>query len=220
MDADLAAALLLVLVSVRGVQGTGLADVLAAVLDGAEDNLGAIPTREQVEEAARRLIRLGYAGGDGDDLVPTKTGQDVVRAARRVAPAARLQRIRQAILEGPESPDGSRSWELATETWDQARAEGAEMGRRTAADRLHIVEGLLRGIDLAEDIIRVSRASADADEIRRKLLAEPFGLSEIQANHVMGTPVRSFSEERRVGLLDEAQRLREQTVPSTAREAP
>jgi ParB-like chromosome segregation protein Spo0J len=207
MAADLDAALLMVLVSLSKVDGTGLVDVVEAVVGGAEEQLGRAPTREEFEESVIRLIGLGYVCDLADEIIATESGEALAQSKRRVAPASRLQRICEAMSEA--APSGRpASWVLPRETWERAVVAGGERRGSATSDRLHIIEGLLRGLDLAEDIIRIARDSVDTDEIRRRLIAAPFGFSEIQANHVMSTAVRSFSGETRTALEQEAEQLR------------
>jgi DNA gyrase subunit A len=56
---------------------------------------------------------------------------------------------------------------------------------RKARARAHIVEGLLRAIDMLDAIIAAIRASADRPAARVALQAEPFSFSEEQANHIL-----------------------------------
>jgi DNA gyrase subunit A len=56
---------------------------------------------------------------------------------------------------------------------------------RKAQARAHIVEGLLRAIDMLDAIIATIRASADRPAARTALQAEPFSFSEEQANHIL-----------------------------------
>ena len=56
---------------------------------------------------------------------------------------------------------------------------------RKALARAHIVEGLLRAIDMLDAIIAAIRASADRPAARLALQAEPFSFSEEQANHIL-----------------------------------
>src|SRR5580698_8328595 len=56
---------------------------------------------------------------------------------------------------------------------------------RQARDRAHIVEGLLRAIDMLDAVIATIRASDDRAEARSNLMAEPFSFSEDQANHIL-----------------------------------
>lgn len=206
MAQDLDAVLLMLLVSMSRADGARVVDVIEALLDGAGEELGRDPTRTEVEDSVARLIGAGYVRADGDRVVPSESGEALVRSSRRLAPESRLRRIREALEDAPPTTPGS--WVLPGETWDQGRLAARERHGRRTADRLHIVEGLLRALDLAEDIIRVSRGSVDPDAIRLALAREPFGFSEIQANHVLDAPVRSFSEETRASLEAEAERLR------------
>jgi DNA gyrase subunit A len=56
---------------------------------------------------------------------------------------------------------------------------------RRARDRAHIVEGLLRAIDMLDAVIATIRGSDDRAEARANLMAEPFMFSEDQANHIL-----------------------------------
>jgi DNA gyrase subunit A len=56
---------------------------------------------------------------------------------------------------------------------------------RKAQARAHIVEGLLRAIDMLDAIIAAIRASEDRPAARTALQAEPFSFSEEQANHIL-----------------------------------
>jgi DNA gyrase subunit A len=68
----------------------------------------------------------------------------------------------------------------------------AEVIRRRSEFRLdkaeareHIVEGLLKAIDMIDAIIALIRASEDRNEARAGLMGEGFEFSEIQANHIL-----------------------------------
>ena len=56
---------------------------------------------------------------------------------------------------------------------------------KRARDRAHIVEGLLRAIDMLDEVIATIRASEDRADARTNLMAEPFSFSENQANHIL-----------------------------------
>jgi DNA gyrase subunit A len=60
-----------------------------------------------------------------------------------------------------------------------------EFQLRKARARAHIVEGLLRAIDMLDAIIAAIRASADRPAARTALQVEPFSFSEEQANHIL-----------------------------------
>lgn len=85
-----------------------------------------------------------------------------------------------------------------------------------AEARLHIVEGLLRAIDKIDAIIKAIRASADRAEARTKLMAKPFGFTEIQANHILDLPLGRLTRLGREELDGERQEL-EATIKALKR---
>ena len=52
-------------------------------------------------------------------------------------------------------------------------------------NRAHIVEGLLRAIDMLDAVIAAIRNSDDREAARNALMASPFSFTEIQANHIL-----------------------------------
>lgn len=76
-----------------------------------------------------------------------------------------------------------------------------------ALDRSHIVEGLLRALDMLDAVIATIRGSQDADEARTALMASPFDFSEIQANHILDMPLRRLTGLERQKLVDEYDEL-------------
>lgn len=79
---------------------------------------------------------------------------------------------------------------------------------RKAADRAHIVEGLLRAIDLLDAVISLIRASQDRAEARSGLMAEAFGFSEVQANHILDMTLARLTRLGRSELEAEMAQLR------------
>jgi DNA gyrase subunit A len=67
-----------------------------------------------------------------------------------------------------------------------------EYHKRKAEERDHIVLGLLIALDHLDEVIKIIRASQDADEARSKLM-KTFKLSEIQANHILDMPLRRLT---------------------------
>jgi len=76
-----------------------------------------------------------------------------------------------------------------------------------ALDRSHIVEGLLRALDMLDAVIKTIRGSQDAEEARTALMAEPFEFSDIQANHILDMPLRRLTGLERQKLIDEYDEL-------------
>jgi DNA gyrase subunit A len=73
---------------------------------------------------------------------------------------------------------------------------------RKAEERDHIVQGLLIALQHLDAVIRIIRASHDADEARTKLMKQ-FKLSEIQANHILDMPLRRLTRLAREELEQE-----------------
>ncbi|MBW3669762.1 MAG: DNA gyrase subunit A, partial [Actinobacteria bacterium] len=61
----------------------------------------------------------------------------------------------------------------------------SEFRLKKARDRHHIVEGLLKALDMIDAIIALIRGSDDRPAAREGLMAAPFEFSEIQANHIL-----------------------------------
>ena len=80
---------------------------------------------------------------------------------------------------------------------------------RKAEARAHIVEGLLKALDVIDEIIALIRSSDDRDAARRGLMAEPFEFSEIQANHILDMTLSRLTRLGRSQLEEELAGLRE-----------
>ena len=80
---------------------------------------------------------------------------------------------------------------------------------RKAEARAHIVEGLLRAIDMLDQVIATIRASDDRSAARVSLMASPFDFSEEQANHILDMTLGRLTRLGRTELEDEMRKLRE-----------
>lgn len=78
-----------------------------------------------------------------------------------------------------------------------------------ALKRAHIVEGLIRALDLIDEIIALIRASDDRASARAGLMAEPFSFSEIQADHILDMTLGRLTRLGREELDKEMAQLRE-----------
>ena len=85
---------------------------------------------------------------------------------------------------------------------------------KRAEERDHIVQGLLIALQHLDEVIKIIRGSADADEARAKLMKR-FKLSEIQANHILDMPLRRLTrlareelEQEHKDLLSKIRRLK------------
>ncbi|MGI9608562.1 MAG: DNA gyrase/topoisomerase IV subunit A, partial [Acidimicrobiales bacterium] len=74
--------------------------------------------------------------------------------------------------------------------------------------RAHIVEGLIKALDLIDEIITLIRASEDRAAAREGLMAEPLEFSEIQANHILDMPLGRLTRLGRSELDKEMAELR------------
>ncbi len=83
----------------------------------------------------------------------------------------------------------------------------SEFRRNKAAERLHLVDGLLVALLDIDEVIQVIRSSADANEARGRLMAV-FDLSEIQARYILDTPLRRLTRYDRLELEREGESLR------------
>ncbi|MHB1088338.1 MAG: DNA gyrase subunit A [Acidimicrobiales bacterium] len=80
---------------------------------------------------------------------------------------------------------------------------------RKAEARAHIVEGLLKAIDMLDQVIAAIRGSDDRGEARSALMAAPFEFSEEQANHILDMTLGRLTRLGRSELEDEMAKLRE-----------
>ncbi len=85
----------------------------------------------------------------------------------------------------------------------------SEFRLRKARARAHIVEGLLRAIDMLDAVIATIRASDDRPAARTALMADPFGFSEEQANHILDMTLGRLTRLGRTELEEEIAQLRE-----------
>src|SRR4029079_12751478 len=76
-----------------------------------------------------------------------------------------------------------------------------------AQDRLHIVEGLVKALDMIDAIVKAIRASKDRGAARIALMAKPFEFSEIQTNHILDMPLGRLTQLGREELDQELQEL-------------
>jgi DNA gyrase subunit A len=78
--------------------------------------------------------------------------------------------------------------------------------RAKAADRLHLVEGLLLAILDIDEVIQLIRASDSAEAARERLMSV-FDLTEIQANYILDMPLRRLTRFSKLELDKESGEL-------------
>jgi DNA gyrase subunit A len=63
-----------------------------------------------------------------------------------------------------------------------------------AEARLHIVDGLVKAVEMIDAVVKAIRASKDRAAARDALMAKRFGFSEIQANHILDMPLGRLTQ--------------------------
>ncbi len=84
----------------------------------------------------------------------------------------------------------------------------SEFRLEKARNRAHIVEGLLRAIDMLDAVIATIRASDDRPAARTSLMAEPFSFTEVQATHILDMTLGRLTRLGRSELEAEMEELR------------
>ncbi len=78
-----------------------------------------------------------------------------------------------------------------------------------ANERMHIVEGLIRALDLIDAIITAIRASDDRAAAKTALMAEPFEFSDVQSEYILDMTLSRLTRLGRSNLDEEMAQLRE-----------
>ena len=85
----------------------------------------------------------------------------------------------------------------------------SEYRLRKARERAHIVEGLLKALDLIDEIIATIRASADKAAAHEALMAKPFEFSDVQAEYILEMQLHRLTRLGRANLEAEMEELRQ-----------
>src|SRR3546814_12016624 len=80
---------------------------------------------------------------------------------------------------------------------------------KKAQDRAHIVEGLLKAVDVLDEVIALIRGSEDRASARVGLTSAPFEFSDTQAEHILELRLGQLTRLARVDLETEMAALRE-----------
>src|SRR6202451_1477182 len=84
-----------------------------------------------------------------------------------------------------------------------------EFRLRKARERAHIVEGLLKAIDMLDQVIATIRGSDDRPSARTALMAVPFEFTEVHATHILDMHLGRLTRLGRTELQDEMAKLLE-----------
>jgi DNA gyrase subunit A len=85
----------------------------------------------------------------------------------------------------------------------------SEFRLEKAQERAHIVEGLLKAVNVIDEVIALIRGSEDRAAARAGLTAEPFLFSDVQAEHILDLRLGQLTRLARVDLEQEMETLRE-----------
>jgi DNA gyrase subunit A len=83
----------------------------------------------------------------------------------------------------------------------------SEYDLEKARERAHIVEGLLKAVDMIDRVIKTIRGSESADKAKEALQARPFDFSERQAQAILDMQLRRLAALERKKLQDEYEEL-------------
>ncbi len=86
----------------------------------------------------------------------------------------------------------------------------SEFDLEKAQERAHILEGLLKALDMLDEVIKAIRAAQSAEDAKTKLIARPFGLSDRQAQAVLDMQLRRLARLEREKIQEEYKGLTEQ----------
>ncbi len=78
-----------------------------------------------------------------------------------------------------------------------------------ALARAHILEGLIKALDLIDEIIATIRASDDRPDALQALMVQPFEFTELQAGHILDMQLGRLTRLGRAKLEEELAELRE-----------
>ncbi|EDY50576.1 DNA topoisomerase IV subunit A, partial [Streptomyces clavuligerus] len=90
----------------------------------------------------------------------------------------------------------------------------SEFRRGRRRDRLHLVEGLLVALVDIDEVIRLIRSSENSAQAKQRLI-ERFGLSEVQTQYILDTPLRRLTKFDRIELESERDRLMDEIAALT-----
>lgn len=113
-----------------------------------------------------------------------------------------------ALVDGvPRLLDLSAALRVYVEHQKEVVRRRTEYRLGKARDRAHIVEGLLRALDMIDEVIALIRGSVDTDAARTGLMAAPFDFTEVQAGHILEMPLRRLAQLEHQKLRDEYDEL-------------
>ncbi|CAN5714412.1 hypothetical protein BH10CHL1_BH10CHL1_22390 [soil metagenome] len=114
-----------------------------------------------------------------------------------------------ALVDGqPRTLSLKRTLQLFIQHREEIIRRRSEFDLARAKERAHIVEGLLRALDILDDVIRTIRNSQRVDTARNNLMTN-FGFTEIQAQAILDMQLRRLAALERKRLQDEYKDLKD-----------
>ncbi len=114
-----------------------------------------------------------------------------------------------ALVDGqPRTLSLKRTLQLFIQHREEIIRRRSEYDLARAKERAHIVEGLLRALDILDDVIRTIRNSQRVDTARNNLMTN-FGFTEIQAQAILDMQLRRLAALERKRLQDEYKDLKD-----------
>jgi DNA gyrase subunit A len=185
-----------------------------------------VPFQTSVDAIAGKLTELVVAGKiDGVRDIRNESGQGKTRLVIELRPDTNPQFVLNNLFKHTSAQttfpvnmvalvdDVPRTVTLQEALQHWLDHQVVVVTRRTqfrlkkAQDRLHIVEGLVKALDMIDAIVKTIRASKDRAAARTALMAKRFGFSEIQANHILDMPLGRLTQLGREELDKERKEL-------------
>ncbi|MDQ3248127.1 MAG: DNA gyrase subunit A, partial [Chloroflexota bacterium] len=114
-----------------------------------------------------------------------------------------------ALVDGqPRTLPLKRILHLFVQHREEIVRRRSEFDLKRAQERAHILEGLLRALDLLDEVIQTIRSSQRVDTARANLIKN-FGFSEIQAQAILDMQLRRLAALERKKLQDEFKEIKE-----------
>jgi DNA gyrase subunit A len=172
-----------------------------------------VPFQTSVDAIAGKLTELVVAGKiDGVRDIRNESGQGKTRLVIELRPDTNPQFVLNNLFKHTSAQttfpvnmvalvdDVPRTVTLQEALQHWLDHQVVVVTRRTqfrlkkAQDRLHIVEGLVKALDMIDAIVKAIRGSKDRAAARAALMAKSFGFSEIQANHILDMPLGRLTQ--------------------------
>jgi DNA gyrase subunit A len=178
---------------------------------------------ERVIEAIKKLVQAKRLQGIADvtDLTDGEHGlRLVIEVKNGFVPEALLEQLYKstpledsfginavALVDGQPRTLGLKQMleVFLAHRYDVVRRRSTYR-RGKAADRLHLVEGLLLAILDIDEVIQLIRSSDNAEQARGRLM-QVFDLDEVQANYILDMPLRRLTRFSKLELDRERDEL-------------